>query len=255
MDPVVVIGLVMAAGFWILTQLNVIWTKNALSTRVIKAGADTKQQAIDTLLSVEKRLDTQISRVDAFQHELQARFEELRSRLDAIEVPTAEDLCANVHIPTTEQFTAAARAAIFAELEEFEFPDPDYAAIAEAVGPKVTECVNMAIKQQQAIQAKALTAQLEQLGMSDVIAEGQDLVMSQLPAQAVAFRNLMTQKPTKKWIGENPIGAQLFEGTKLLFANLLEQQGMMSGLYPQGRPAAVPGPPAGGEYVRGLRER
>lgn len=70
MDPVVLIALVMAASFWILTQANIIWTKNALSKRVIKAGAETKQQAIDTVVGMETRVNAQLAKIDAVLAEL-----------------------------------------------------------------------------------------------------------------------------------------------------------------------------------------
>ena len=70
MDPVVVVGLVLAAGFWILTQANIIWTKNALSKRVIAASAETKQQAIDTVVGMEQRLEAQVAKVEGMVAEL-----------------------------------------------------------------------------------------------------------------------------------------------------------------------------------------
>jgi len=70
LDPVVVVGLVLAAGFWILTQANIIWTKNALSKRVIAASAETKQQAIDTVVGMEQRLEAQVAKVEGMVAEL-----------------------------------------------------------------------------------------------------------------------------------------------------------------------------------------
>lgn len=90
MDPVVVVGLVLAAGFWILTQANIIWTKNALSKRVIAASAETKAEAIDTVRAMETRIEAQITKVNEIVEalpdveELAIDYEEMANNLGPV---------------------------------------------------------------------------------------------------------------------------------------------------------------------------
>ena len=156
MDPVVVVGLVLAAGFWILTQVNIIWTKNALSKRVIAASAETKQDAIDTVRAMEGRIDAQIKAVD--------------ERLAALPDP-----------------------------EDFE---PDYDAMAAAVGPIVTKHMEMAFRQVEAQQAKRTGQFLKEMGVDEQLAGLEEHVREEALAaagpQAQAMMEILNMKVPKK---------------------------------------------------------
>ena len=156
MDPVVVVGLVLAAGFWILTQANIIWTKNALSKRVIAASAETKQDAIDTVRAMEGRIDAQIKAVD--------------ERLAALPDP-----------------------------EDFE---PDYDAMAAAVGPIVTKHMEMAFRQVEAQQAKRTGQFLKEMGVDEQLAGLEEHVREEALAaagpQAQAMMEILNMKVPKK---------------------------------------------------------
>lgn len=178
MDAVVVVGLVLAAGFWIMTQVNIIWTKNALSKRVITASAETKQQAIDTVVGMEKRLDSQVAKVETMVASL----------------PSADDL------------------------------GIDYDELAEHVGPAIGQYVTMAFNQVKAQETKALQAQLEQLGVGEVIDEAKAMALDQLPPQMVQAQRILGMKVSKKYASEHPIEAQAIEMGKLYIMQMLEGQ-------------------------------
>jgi len=156
MDPVVVVGLVLAAGFWILTQANIIWTKNALSKRVIAASAETKQDAIDTVRAMEGRIDAQIKAVD--------------ERLAALPDP-----------------------------EDFE---PDYDAMAAAVGPIVTKHMEMAFRQVELQQAKRTGQFLKEMGIDDKLKDlegaAREEAMAQMGIEGQIAMEILEMKVNKK---------------------------------------------------------
>ena len=192
---ITMIGVVVAASFWIVTQWNIISTKNHLSARVIKAGDETKAQAIDTVLGMEKRVNESLTKVEAVIAAL-PKFDEDMLAIDYEEM--AENL-------------------------------------KPVLGPMVSEHVGMAINQAKAQETKSLQAQLETLGLDEVIGEAKEQVLAQLPPEALAYKRMMDSRPSKKWSNEHPIETQLYEGMKILFSQYAQGQGLLPG----GREAAA----------------
>ncbi len=100
-------------------------------------------------------------------------------------------------------------------------------AFNEQLGPTISNHVLMAVNQAKAQETKGLQAQLEQLGMGDVIEEGKAMIMDQLPPGAVAYKRMMESRPSKKWTAEHPFEAQLYEGMKVLFSQYAQGQAVL----------------------------
>ena len=97
-------------------------------------------------------------------------------------------------------------------------------AFNEQLGPIISTHVYQAVNQVKAQEAKSLQAQLEELGVPQMVEEGKALVAEQLPPQLMQAQRILQMKVSKKYAAEHPIEAQALEMGKLYLMQFMQGQ-------------------------------
>ena len=101
-------------------------------------------------------------------------------------------------------------------LDEIEEPD------LEAFGNDMMGRIEMFWRNERAQETKRLQEQLAELNIPGVTEEAKQMMLQQLPAQALQAQKLLKMKVSKRYAEEHPLEAQAIEFGKLFLMNQLE---------------------------------
>ena len=103
-----------------------------------------------------------------------------------------------------------------ADMDDIEVPD------LEAFGNDMMGRIEMFWRNERAQETKRLQEQMAELNIPGVTEEAKQMMLQQLPAQALQAQKLLKMKVSKRYAEEHPLEAQVIEFGKLFLMNQLE---------------------------------
>ena len=204
---IAMIGLVLAAGFWIITQLNVL----GVGKKIHKFQEEAREHADQLIAEKFKEVDAKISLIT--QQIPKMDYQKIQEMMpDIPEFPEMPDL-------------EALRGAILSDL------NAQLNAAIPIISKEVQEAVKNEYRTIKGKETMALGKALEPYGVG--ISEAGETIRAEITAAAqegmdpmqLAAMQLMQRKPSPAWIDENPGAAMFLDLTKMFAAQYISGGG------------------------------